>query len=178
MLCSVSAAMGGNKLRLSHRKRKSQLSLVVSLPLSLYSSLKINSLSSLHSSLLSQPLPESWTIAAKDPLTLVKLRVVCQDFHPQVDPLITLAVHSRLTWTLSVLNKHLDPAVNPSLTHLPSTLTSAKSVQVVLQAIDSLTLCLGNPDQKFQDLWKHRSVTLHGSSGIYVYMYSYNYIIR
>ena len=110
MLCSVSAAMGGNKLRLSYRKRKSQLSLVVSLPLSLYSSLKINSLSSLHSSLLSQPLPESWTIAAKDPLTLVKLRVVCQDFHPQVDPLITLAVHSRLTWTLSVLNKHLDPA--------------------------------------------------------------------
>ena len=121
-------------------------------------------------SLLTESLPESWMMAASDPLTVVKLRVVPQVPHPRVDTLITVAVHDHLTWTLSVLHKRLDPAVNPSLSHQPLTLTSARSVRALLQVIDSLVLCVGNPDQKFQDLWKHRSVTLHGSSGCHIYM--------
>ena len=162
--------MGGSKLRLSHRKKKPHLSLIVSVPLSSCPLLRVTTLPSLHTSLLTESLPESWMMAASDPLTVVKLRVVPQVPHPRVDTLITVAVHDHLTWTLSVLHKRLDPAVNPSLSHQPLTLTSARSIRALLQVIDSLVLCVGNPDQKFQDLWKHRSVTLHGSSGCYIYM--------
>ena len=44
-------------------------------------------------SLLTESLPESWMMAASDPLTVVKLRVVPQVPHPRVDTLITVAVH-------------------------------------------------------------------------------------
>ncbi len=144
--------MGGNKLKLSHRKKKPALLL------------------SLHTSLTNQSLPESWTVAAMDPLTLVKLVVVSQDSHPWIDATITLAVHNHFAWTLSVLHKQLDPSAHPSLSHLPSTLISAQSIRALLQVIDSLALCVGNPDEKFQELWKHRSVTLHGSSGIVMFI--------
>ncbi len=79
--------MGGSKLKLSQRKKKT-LSQIVSSPLSLDSDSAL-----LYTSLTSQSLPESWTVAAMDPLTLVKLVVVSQDSHPRVDATITFAVH-------------------------------------------------------------------------------------
>ena len=141
--------MGGNKLKLSHQKKKPALLL------------------SLHTSLTNDWI---WLNLNHGQWMLVKLVVVSQDSHPWIDATITLAVHNHFAWTLSVLHKQLDPSAHPSLSHLPSTLISAQSIRALLQVIDSLALCVGNPDEKFQELWKHRSVTLHGSSGIVMFI--------
>ncbi len=130
--------------------------IVVSIPISFYLSRQATP-EPLHS-LVAESLPERWT------LTMVKLRVQHSDF-PKVDVIVTLCVQSQLTWTLSVLNVSLDPSLNPALTCFNPTLSGASAVVSLLRAIDSLNCCVGNPDLKFLDLWKHRSSTLHFSSG-------------
>ena len=56
------------------------------------------------SSLPPQSLPESWTVAAKHPLTIVKLRILNTTGVPRVDVVITVSVQDDLTWGLSVQN--------------------------------------------------------------------------
>lgn len=160
--------MGRGKFHFEHRKnarqKKQRSPLVVSLPISLYKG-PVQSLQSLHSCLASQSLPQSWTIAATEPLTIVKLRVSPTSLTPKVDVVITLAIHNGFTWSLSVFNQHLDPTLNDCLSHVSRILTTASSVLALLEKINSLRLCVGNPDQKFLDLWNYRSSTLHGLSG-------------
>ena len=103
-----------------------QTALVVSIPISLYLS-RPATLESLHS-LVAESLPERWTIAVKNPLTIVKLRVQHTCNSPSVDVIVTLCVQRQLTWTLSVLNVSLDPSLNPSLQCFNPTLTSASAV--------------------------------------------------
>ncbi len=160
----IDCTMGGQKLLFYRKKSKNQqTALVVSIPISLYLSRQTTP-ESLHS-LVAESLPEQWTIAVKNPLTIVKLRVQHTCDSPKVDVIITLCVQHQLTWTLSVLNVSLDPSLNPAFKCFNSTLSGAPAVVSLLRAIDSLSCCVGNPDLKFLDLWKHRSSTLHGSSG-------------
>ena len=159
--------MGGHKLHFYHAKRKKPTcaSLVVSFPLKYYLSQPRLSIDTL-SSLPPQSLPESWTVAAKHPLTIVKLRILNTTGVPRVDVVITVSVQDDLTWGLSVLNIVLDPFLSPSLHNIAPTLTSISALLYLIQAIDRLMICVGNPEIKFLELWKHRSLTLHGSSGM------------
>ncbi len=154
--------MGGRKLHFDQRKdrqkHRQEQSDVVSLPVS-----SALTLESLYSCLVTETLPGSWNVAAKNPIILVKLRVHQTS---RVDVVITLVVNENLTWTLSVFNIRLDPASNPSLGSIASTIIAASDVLNIVQVVDSLRCCAGNGDARFLDLFKHRSTTLHGSSGI------------
>ena len=59
----------------------------------------------------------------------------------------------------------LDPGLCPLLSGVPSALTSAAAVCSLLRLLNSTKICIGNPDTQFLDIWKQRSLTLHGSSG-------------
>lgn len=98
------------------------------------------------------------------PLTFVKLRVHQNLDIPRVDVANTLAVDSDLRRTSAVFNMKVDSYRFSQFSHAPEMLTSASSVHSMLDYIDSTKVCIGNPDGKFLELWKHRSTTLHGSS--------------
>jgi hypothetical protein len=179
--------MGGRKFRLSRRKneeRKRQLKknkpLVVSIPrelvtitsfklsfpISVYTEGNISSLESLSSRLASLSLPDSWIIANTRPLTLCKLRVQHEpSSSARADVSMSLSVTDQLQWSLSLTNKQLDPGLCPLLSGVPLTLTSAATVCSVLRILNSTKMCIGNPDKQFLDIWKQRSLTLHGSLG-------------
>ena len=92
------------------RKKPKCTSLAVSFPLKYYLSQPTLSIGTL-SSLPPQSLPESWTVAAKHPLTIVKLRILNTTGVPRVDVVITVSVQDDLTWGLSVQN---NPSVHES----------------------------------------------------------------
>lgn len=155
--------MGGRKLRFHHRKQHRKQSLVVSLPVS-----STPSLESLYSCLVAETLPELWTVVSKHPLVIVKLRVHQTSTVPRVDVVITLAVNDSLNWTLSALNISLNPALNSSLKNIASTIFAVSDILDLVKVLDSLKFCVGNPDAKFLEWFKHRSTTLHGLSGAYL----------
>ena len=178
--------MGGRKFRLSHRKnkeRKQRLkknkSLVVSIPrelvtitsfklsfpISVYAEGTVSSLESLSSRLVSLPLPDSWIVANKRPLTLCKLRVQHDPSSARADVSMSLGITDQLQWSLSLTNKQLDPSLCPLLSGMPPALTSATIVCSLLRLLNSTKICVGNPDTQFLNIWKQRSLTLHGSSG-------------
>ena len=121
--------MGGHKLCFYHCKKKKATctSLVVSFPLTYYTSRPTSLLKTLHS-LPPQSLPESWTIAAKQALTIVKLRVLNMTGVPRVDVVIIVSVQHDLTWGLSVLNIVLDHSLNPSLHNIIPTLMTMSAL--------------------------------------------------
>ena len=111
-------------------------------------------------------MPESWTIAAKHPLTIVNFRVLNKTGVPRVDVVITVSVQQDLTWGLPVLNIVLDPSLNPSLHNIAPTLTTISAFLSLIQMIDCLVICARNPESEFLELRKHHSLTLLGSSGM------------
>ena len=42
---------------------------------------------------------------------------------------------------------------------------SVALVQQIMELVDSVKVCIGNPEDHFLDLWHHRVQTLHHSSG-------------
>ena len=177
--------MGGRKFRLSRKnderkrqwkKRKALLvsiprelvvlrSFKLSFPVSVYAEGHVESLESLSSRLASLSLPESWKIASKKPLTLCKLRVQHESSQARADVSLSLNINNQLQWSLSLTSKQLDPVSCPLLSCVPPTLTSASTVCSLLRMLNATKICLGNPDEKFFDHWRQRSLTLHGSSG-------------
>ena len=83
----------------------------------------------------------------------------------RVDVSMSVGVTDQLQWLLSSTNKQLDPGLCPLLSGVPSALTSATAVCSLLRLLNSTKICVGNPDTQFLDIWKQRSLTLHGSSG-------------
>ena len=184
--------MGGRKFRLgTHRKneeRKKQRAepappplvvsislqlvtipaLMISLPLAAYADGRVHSSESLWVRLSSLSLPTSWIIASRTPLTLCKLRVHQEGEASRADVTFTLSISSELEWTLSFVNLKLNSTVCPLLAEMPHTLDSVAAVRCLMMLLDSTKLCIGNPDGKFLDLWRHRALTLHGSSGKYI----------
>lgn len=137
--------------------------LTVSLPLTAYLDGHVQSLESLCKRLPTS-LPPTWTLISEVPLTLCKLRVQLGG-EPHVDVGACIIINNDLGWTLSVVNRPLTPTSCPVLAEIPTQLSSVSSVCRLLTLLDSVKLCTGSPEQKFLELYHHRSLTLHGSAG-------------
>ena len=59
----------------------------------------------------------------------------------------------------------MDTTVNPLFSGVPEKIQSVDDMEKVLTLIDSAEVCVGNPDEKFLDLWHYRSTTLNHISG-------------
>ena len=141
--------------------------LIISLPLASYINGCIQSSESLYLRLCSLPLPSSWHIASRTPLTLCKLRLHQTEQASRADTIFTFRISSELKWTLSFLNQTLSAAGCPLLAEVPQFLTSVVAVRKLMMLLDSTMVCTGNPDSKFLDLVQHRALTLHGSASEY-----------
>ena len=83
--------MGGRKRRLTYIKYSEKKSsattstLTVSLPLSNYVDPPVDSVDTLHTRIVSLPLPPTWIVnnATKTPLSICKLHVNSEDLHPK-----------------------------------------------------------------------------------------------
>ena len=148
------------------RKPLEQNSLLVSLSLVYFFNCPVTSLEFLCSR-LSHTVPPMWTIACTAPLVLCKLRV-----HPTPHTIISVSItiNTDFKWTLSVYNQTLTASSCPLLVGLPLQLRSVNDVCHMITLVESGRLCVGNPGEKFAELWHYRSLTLHGSSGIHLCM--------
>lgn len=165
--------MGGRKRRLTYRKYTEKKStcttvpLVISLPLSSYTDVPVDSIETLYTRVTSFPLPPTWIInnAAKTPISICKLRI---SSGIRADILITLTINAEKDWVISFIHHNINPDNCSLLNKLPSTLSSVDSIISTLSLIDSSKVCLGNSDPSFLTSWQHRSLTLHNASGNYL----------
>ena len=164
--------MGGKKHRLTSRKysvrnyTNTSVSLVVSLPLAAYADAPVQSVGALCTRITSLPLPPTWTIASRTPLSICKLQINSEDAQPRASVLVTLTIRADQTWVVSFIHQAINPDGCVVLSRLPPTFLSADSIMHGLSLINSSKVCLGNSDQSFITSWKQRSLTLHNSTGI------------
>ena len=123
----------------------------------------------------SSPLPSSWIInSSEPPLILCKLEKF-QKFPPKFNISITLSVDNKLQWNVTFLQPKLEPRNCCLLQELPTIIYSVSRLQSILSAINSSKFCMGNPDNDIVQMWKERSLTLHGFNGIKVHSYIVNH---
>ena len=167
--------MGGRRFRLStyrkneERAEKSQTCLedspsyAVSLPISVYLEGTVSKVADLSLRLLSgHCIPPTWTVARQFPLLLCKLNT-----HDTTASLsISLSVQHNFCWTITVRSQVLTSVICPLLIGVPDKVVSASAVCKLLSTIDGSKHCPGNPEPRFLEQWRQRSLTLHGHSGM------------
>lgn len=131
--------------------------LIVSLPVSAYISSEVETSQALYTRLARIDLPQSWYLAASNPLTLCKVRL-----HPNSAVNFTLTISEHLLWTISVFTRTIDYDAIPSAASLSLTLTNVDMVIRVLKYFDSCRLCSGNSEDKLLSVWDYKSKTSHG----------------
>ena len=176
--------MGGRKFRFSTRKNEERKrrqkkmeekqkcldnscpppvqNVTISLPISMYHEGAVSTVEQLTSQLLSgHSLPATRIVARQNPLLLCKLRM--RETRVSLD--ITVSVQHNFSWIVTVGSQALTVSLYPLLVGVPNKLTSASAVCRLLSTLDGSKLCPGNQEPKFLELWKYRSLTLHGSLG-------------
>ena len=184
--------MGGRKFRLSaHRKnneRKLSLPIsiplaklqhvpvkqqVVSLPLTAFTTSSVTDLTALEKRVSeSKLLPSGWTAnlqtlsssnATSSALTICRLQF--PDVPTRVNVSFVLTIYEDFRWSVRFYGHTLETSTCVFLSSLPTALCSANLVHVVLTALDSATVCVGNPDQRFMQLATHHKGEFHDPAG-------------
>ena len=141
----------------------------ISLPISTYFKSPIN-VDTICSRMSSFPLPRTWSLRNTTmPLTLCKLQTT-RHHPPKVDTIVTLSVSEVMKFEWTFIHHKLTPNNCKAMeTELPSTVSSLSDVGDAMSLIDSCTVqvCAGNSDANLMEIWQQRSLTLHGSSGIF-----------
>ena len=168
--------MGGRKHRLSVRKyqeKKKPLSLIVtikltkeisvltlSLPRELYMRCPVHGLPALTARLESQSLPPQWFLSSAG-ASLSLFKIHHQEGHTEVRYSIQISEH--LQWSINICGKNLTPVSTPVLGQISSVLSGIPSVMELLGLLDSCRPCLGNNEQRFLDVVRHRESTQQGN---------------
>lgn len=177
--------MGGRKLRLgvyrknSERKKQKQKAigrqlqepaqeeeekqqdtedLKVSFPLHAYYNGTVDNISMLASRLVQSHLPAPWIVAQEEPLILSKLQML----EARATVQFSIHIKSDFSWVVTFGRDPVTSAM--SNTDIPDTLTSVSSVLMLLSTLNKMRFCPGNEEAALVDLWKTRSITLHGLS--------------
>ena len=108
---------------------------------------------------------ESWKIASLNPLTLCQLRIQHKSSQARADVSLSFSITRQLQWSLMVTDQLVNLASCPFLSVVQPTLNSTSAGFSLLRVLNATKICLGNPDKKFLDHWRQRSLTLHGNSG-------------
>ena len=187
--------MGGRKFRLAvhrkneERKRRHKKAIVVenkvedaktsdttilttcpiSLPLTAFMSGHVQSLAQLSSRVKAVVSKyDTWAVTCADPLVICKIQVQNKE-GTMVAVIATISISSDFHWTLSWNAKEVVIKDCPLFKDLPDKIQSIDDVDNILALIESAEVCVGNPDEKFLDLWHYRSTTLNHLSGKCMY---------
>ena len=80
---------------------------------------------------------------------------------------ITVSVQHDFSWTVTVDSQGLTSDICPLRVDAPDRLASVSAVCKLLSTIDDSKHCPGNPEPRFSEHWRQRSLTFHGHSSIY-----------
>ena len=108
----------------------------------------------------------TWTVASIDPLILCKLNVQSPNEGSATASVTnTINVTSELHWTISYMAQQVNVSKYPVFRNQPVKVDSVALVQQIMELVDSVKVCIGNPEDHFLDLWHRHTQTLHHSSG-------------
>lgn len=128
--------------------------LTLSLPLTFYINLPLNSLSTLHSRLKMMPqLLNGWIDATSCPSELTICRL--QQTGPCPSVLFTVTIREDLTWQVHYKFIRIEPD-STAFQGIPSVLASLGDISHLISVFDSSKCCIGNPDEKFAPLLSRR----------------------
>ena len=161
--------MGGRKFRLTVKKYqepKKPLSLVISikltkeisvlnisLPRELYLTCPVQTLTALKARLEMQSLSPHWFLSTStSSLSLFKI----QHQYRTVEVTFSIYIDEHLQWSVNICSRNLTPLNSPTLASIPSVLDNISSVMQLFALLDSCQLCMGNSEQKFLDVARHR----------------------
>lgn len=173
--------MGGRKHLLSVRKyqeRRKPYPLVVSIkltreisvltlsvPRELYMTCQVDTLLALKARLGVHSLPPCWFQSSSDgSLSLFKIRQ--QKYATTVE--VSVHIDEHLRWRINILDKSLSPLNSPVLAHISPVLSSVSYVMELISLLESCRLCIGNHEQKFLDVAKHRQALQKGNEAVYL----------
>ena len=140
-------------------------SMLVSLPISAYFDSPIDTCNTLCSRMSAFPLPPGWVVHSfTPPLTICKLQTTSHR-PPRVCSVITLSIGEDMKCEWTFIHHNLDTSNCLIFGELPTTISSTTSVGYALTLVDTCTQCIGNPDPSLVDVFRQRSLTIHGNSG-------------
>ena len=136
--------------------------MLVSFPISAFMQRKITSVDVLLSRLEKISLPSMWVILGGPPL------VVCRMHSSQLQPtvLMSVKVTAELQWSATVLDKMVTSEMLPVLGEVPSTISAITELCRLVDILDGVKLCIGNPDDIIVQLYHNSTYTLHSYSGM------------
>ena len=99
-----------------------------------------------------------WVILGSPPL------VVCRMHSSQLQPTVLMSVEvtAELQWSATVLDK----IVTPVLGEVPSTISAVTELCRLVDILDGIKLCIGNPDDIIVQLYHNSTYMLHSYSGM------------
>ena len=68
----------------------------------------------------------------------------------------SLLILSNFTWKIHVYGQEVPPSICRLTTDIPTTMSTAATVSTVLRSLDRSYVCIGNGDDKFQELQRSR----------------------
>ena len=69
----------------------------------------------------------------------------------------SLLILSNFTWKIHVYGQEMPPSICRLTTDIPTTMSTAATVSKVLRSLDRSYVCIGNGDDKFQELQRSRN---------------------
>lgn len=117
-------------------------SLIISIPLQYYLSIKLESVTQLSKCVRSMKCIENWFVLSCDLESNVKLVKVCEKI------VITLEVTANMQWFVSFPSVRIECA-DVKFNGLPSVITSIIDLQTILRFLNEFKLCLGVADPRF-----------------------------
>ena len=107
----------------------------------------------------------TWTVASNDPLLLCKLNIQPNADVTTAAVICTISITNELQWTISYMSQQVDVSNCPIFRDQPKKIDSVELLQQIIELVDSVKVCIGNPEDHFLDLWYRHIQTLHHSSG-------------
>ena len=151
------------------------LKLIVSLPVSHFSALPLTSLSELHTRMVQlMLLPSGWIdiTSGADQLSLCHIVRPPAAGLPTVN--FTLVIDTNLSWKLYFFKQRVEIDRCPTFATTSTTMKSPTDIMNVLSVIETSQVCVGNPDEKFLPLLKHRQgLLLNGDGNLLMVFYNY-----
>lgn len=133
----------------------------ISLPRELYLACPVSTLAVLKARLEEKPLLPHWFLSGStSALSLFKI----DHQHGAVEATFTVCIDEHLQWSVNISSRNFTPLNNPALASIPPVLASVSSVMQLFALLDSCRMCMGNSEQKFLDVARHRGSIQQGTT--------------
>ena len=96
----------------------------------------------------------TWIVASMDPLVICKLNIQSPNMAASVTTSITIT--NELHWTVTYMTQQVNASRCPVFRDQPTSLDSVALVQEIMELVDPIEVCVGNPEDHFLDLWHRR----------------------